>query len=125
MTSRKLILGAASLMVLVGGGLAACGKIGPLDQPAPLFGEANKREYYAQRAERAQAQARQNGDAQQNATGSAEREANTEANSEDDNAPLTTRDIRDPSSQLNSPRDTPVPGEPNPLGPTVSTQPPN
>ena len=43
----------------------------------------------------------------------------------DDDAPLTTRDIKDPNSQLVSPRDVPVPGAPNPLGPTVSTSPPN
>ena len=56
-----------------------------------------------------------------NTTGSAEREANTV----DDDQPLSTRDIQDPNSKMTTPRDSPVPGEPNPLGPNVSTTPPN
>ena len=31
-------------------GLAACGKVGSLDQPAPLYGEKAKAEYQARRA---------------------------------------------------------------------------
>ena len=101
-------------------GLTACGGTGPLAQPAPLFGAAAKRDYAQQQAARNQASSSQSA-ASRNQTGSAEREAN----SLDDNAPLTTRDIQDPNSQLTTPRDSPVPGAPNPLGPNVSTTPPN
>ena len=111
-----LAIGAGALAL----GLCACGKVGPLYQPAPLFGQAAKRDYYAQRAQRSQAAAEQDA-ASRNTVGSAERETN----SMDDNAPLTTRDIQDPNSQLTTPRDSPVPGAPNPLGPSVSTTPPN
>jgi hypothetical protein len=101
-------------------GLTACGGTGPLAQPAPLFGAQARRDYNQQQAARAQAAAnqRENTTGQ---TGSAEREANTL----DNDAPLTTRDIQDPNSQLTTPRDSPVPGAPNPLGPNVSTTPPN
>jgi predicted small lipoprotein YifL len=116
--ARRAALG---LMIgALGAGLAACGRVGPLEQPAPLFGQNARRDYDDQRAARAQAGAAQDA-ASRNATGSAEREAN----SMDDNAPLTTRDVQDPNAQLTTPRDSPVPGAPNPLGPNVSTTPPN
>ena len=111
-----LVIGAAALAA----GLSACGRVGPLEQPAPLYGQNAKRDYYETRARQSQAAAEQDA-ASRNTTGSAEREAN----SMDDDAPLTTRDIQDPNSQLTTPRDSPVPGAPNPLGPTVSTTPPN
>ena len=115
--TRRIVPTALIAAATLALGLAACGGTGPLAQPAPLFGEANKREYAQQRAARAAAAQT----APRNETGSAEREAN----SLDDNAPLTTRDIEDPDSKLTTPRDSPVPGAPNPLGPTVSTTPPN
>ena len=111
-----LLIGAGALAL----GLAACGRVGPLDQPPPLFGQNTKRDYYQQRAARSQAEADQSA-ASRNTTGSAEREAN----SMDDDAPLTTRDVQDPNTQMTSPRDSPVPGAPNSAGPTVSTTPPN
>ena len=101
-------------------GLTACGGTGPLAQPAPLFGAQAKADYNHQQAVRAQAAASQR-DNTVGQTGSAEREANTV----DSDAPLTTRDVVAPHSQLTTPRDSPVPGAPNPLGPTVSTTPPN
>ena len=111
-----LLLGAGLLAL----GLTACGEVGPLQQPAPLFGQDAKREYYAQRAARAQATQDQSA-ASRNTTGSAEREAN----SLDDDAPATTRDVQDPAEKMTTPRDSPVPGAPNPLGPSISTTPPN
>ena len=101
-------------------GLTACGEVGPLQQPPPLFGQNAKRDYYAQRASQARA-AEDSNAASRNTTGSAEREANTV----DDDQPLSTRDVQDPASKMTTPRDSPVPGEPNPLGPNVSTTPPN
>ena len=101
-------------------GLTACGEVGPLQQPPPLFGQNARNDYYAQRAARART-AQDSSDASRNTTGSAEREANTV----DDDQPLSTRDIQDPNAKMTTPRDSPVPGEPNPLGPNVSTTPPN
>ena len=125
MTSQALRKTSTSIRVAVAGaamlaGLAACGETGPLQQAPPLFGAQARRDYYAQRANQAQAAAARNTNGQ-NTTGSAEREAN----SLDDDAPLTTRDVQDPDEKLTTPRDSPVPGAPNPLGPTVSTTPPN
>ncbi len=37
-----LVLGSVGL----GGALSGCGKVGPLEQPAPLLGAENKRDYY-------------------------------------------------------------------------------
>ena len=116
--------------------LAACGKIGPLDQPAPLFGERAKAAYYAQRADQARATAHADDD-QRNATGSAERTvandsdattnvtgAGDKADPNADNTPLTTRDIQDPDQKLTTPRNAPVPGAPNSMGPMPTTTPP-
>ncbi|MGC1302623.1 MAG: hypothetical protein WA840_09635 [Caulobacteraceae bacterium] len=107
-----LVLGAVGL----GGALSGCGRVGPLEQAPPLLGAENKRDYYAEKEARARATAAgaKTGD---NSQGSADREAG------DDNVPLTTRDIKDPDQQLTTPRNSPVPGAPNPLGPTVSTTP--
>ena len=116
---RTLVLLAGGTMTLAA--LAACGETGPLQQPAPLFGQKAKDDYNAQKASQARTAANARADADQNATGSAEREANTT----NDDAPLTTRDVEDPDEKLTTPRDAPVPGAPNPLGPTVSTTPPN
>ncbi len=110
------LLGAGALTL----GLTACGEVGPLQQPPPLFGQNAKADYYAQRAARARA-AEDSSAASRNTVGSAEREANTV----DDDQPLSTRDIQDPASKMTTPRNSPVPGESNPLGPSVSTTPPN
>ena len=101
-------------------GLTACGEVGPLQQPAPLFGRNARTEYFAQQAARTRAAQEQSAESR-NTVGSADREANTG----DDEQPLTTRDIQDPNAKMTTPRDAPVPGEPNPLGPNVSTTPPN
>lgn len=117
-----------------GTGLTACGRIGPLDQPPPMFGARAKAAYYAQRSAPAQAGAANTRDQ----TGSAER---TVSNQDDattnvtgastggsdpnaDDAPLTTRDVRDPGQVMSTPRNSPVPGAPNSMGPTPSTAPP-
>jgi hypothetical protein len=107
-----LVLGSVGL----GGALSGCGKVGPLEQPAPLLGAENKRDYYAEKEARAKAIAA-DGKTDSNSVGSADREAG------DDNTPLTTRDIKDPNQELTTPRNSPVPGAPNPLGPTISTSP--
>jgi predicted small lipoprotein YifL len=108
-----LVLGAIAL----GGTLSACGRVGPLEQPPPLLGAENKRDYYADKEARARANAAVRNDSNTVGPAAADREAG------DDNAPLTTRDVQDPDQKLTTPRDSPVPGAPNPLGPNVSTTP--
>ena len=114
---RAAVLTFALGVVGLGATLAGCGRVGPLEQPAPLLGAETKRDYYADKEARQKAAAAARGDSASNTTGSADREAG------DDDAPLTTRDIKDPGQQLTPPRDSPVPGAPNPLGPDVSTTP--
>jgi predicted small lipoprotein YifL len=114
--------------------LLGCGKIGPLEQPAPLFGARAKAQYAADQ-QQAQAAAQQSS-APRDTTGSAERQVDSEPasnamgleNSMDnqiDDAPRTTRDVKDPDTEMTTPRDSPVPGEPNPGGPMPSLTPPN
>ena len=123
---NRMKLGRWMLPALLGGAgvlataLTACGETGPLQQPPPLFGAAAKRDYNDQKAAKASA-ARAQSETSRDAQGSAEREANTVENDQ----PLSTRDIQDPDAKLTTPRDSPVPGAPNPLGPNVSTTPPN
>ena len=138
-----------ALILLAGGASAgaagsACGKLGPLDQPPPLFGAKTRAAYYAHRIETAQASS-QDEASQRNATGSAERSVANEndapnattgaggnttgadAKSGDPNAedaPLSTRDIPDSEQKQTSPRDAPVPGAPNSMGPTPTVTPP-
>jgi hypothetical protein len=121
---------------LAGLGLVACGKIGPLQQPPPLFGARAKAQYNTD-LRTAQAAAQRQAGSQRDETGSAERQVDKEPasnatggveNSIDnqvDDAPKTTRDVKDPDTQMTSPRDSPVPGEPNPGGPMPSLTPPN
>jgi len=125
-----LTVGAIGLAAL---SLVGCGKIGPLEQPAPLFGARAKAQY---KADQQQAQARSQQSAPPDTTGSAERQVDGEPasnatgleNSMDnavDDAPRTTRDVKDPDTEMTLPRDSPVPGEPNPGGPMPSLTPPN
>jgi hypothetical protein len=55
-TAGKAALGAALIGALM---LGACGKVGSLDRPAPLFGRKDKAEYAAEK-KREQQQARMN-----------------------------------------------------------------
>ncbi len=129
---RCLTVGAIGLVAL---SVVGCGKIGPLEQPAPLFGARAKAQYQADK-QQAQAASQAQGSAPRDTTGSAERQVDAEPasnatgleNSLDnqvDDAPRTTRDIKDPDTQMTTPRDSPVPGEPNPGGPMPSLIPPN
>jgi len=121
----------AILSIGVGLSLAGCGKIGPLEQPAPLFGARAKAEYKADQ-QQAQAASQPSGSTPRDTTGSAERQVDAEPNgvvnsmdNEEDDAPRTTRDVPDPDTQMTTPRNSPVPGEPNPGGPMPDLTPPN
>jgi len=106
----SLALAAAAL-------LAGCGKQGVLEQPPPLFGAKAKAQYEASRQ---QAEAAAAARASQNTTGTAEQAA-----AEQDNAPITKRDIKDPAQKLTPLSRAPVVGAPNPFGAPVSTTPGN
>jgi predicted small lipoprotein YifL len=138
--NRTSVIPLSRLVAALGVGLAAlsiagCGKIGPLEQPAPLFGARAKAQYKADQ-QQAQAASQAQGASERQTTGSAERQVDQEPapnaagleNSMDnqvDDAPRTTRDVKDPDSEMTTPRDSPVPGEPNPGGPMPSLTPPN
>ncbi|WP_158917051.1 hypothetical protein [Caulobacter sp. S45] len=113
-SGRTATLAVAFGAVALSAGLSGCGGVGPLERPAPLLGAENKRDYYADKEAKARAAANK-GDP--NAVGSADREAG------DDNAPLTTRDVQDPTEKLTNPRNSPVPGAPNMAGPTTNVTP--
>jgi hypothetical protein len=116
--SHKFVLAATAVALL--GGVAACGRVALLEQPAPLFGDRNKAEYAAHR----QAQLQGGQHATANTTGSVDRQFdNTTDDPNANDAPMTTRDVKDPETQMTSPRDSPIPGAPNHGGPTPSLTP--
>lgn len=116
----RLVL-AIGVLGLTAAALAGCGKVGQLDQPAPLFGERARERYDAEQAQRQ----RDAADKVAGRTSGAPAAADVpDSPDKPDNAPRTTRDIKAPE-QKNTPlsRD-PIDGAPNPLGPPVSTTPP-
>ncbi len=104
--TRHSTRGAAALILLLA--LGACGKVGVLDQPGPLFG-AQAREDAAARRAAVQARGETNGPA----TPAADR-----PDPEVDNAPKTTREVQAPQ-QDNLPisKET-IPGTHDLTGPT-------
>lgn len=119
--SHKLVLAGTAVVLLVG--VAACGRVALLEQPAPLFGDRNKADYAAHRDAQLTA-AQQQRAASSNTTGSVDRQLdNTSDDPNANDAPLTTRDVRDPATQMTTPRNAPVAGAPNPMGPTPSLTP--
>ena len=105
-TGLSLALLAAPILAL---GLAGCGKQGVLEQPAPLFGSKAKAAYEAQKAQDAK------DDAQRRS-----QESRPAEQSAGDNAPRTTRDVRDPGQVLTPASRNPILGAPNPFGAPVS-----
>lgn len=119
--ARKLLL-AVSGVLLVSGALTGCGKLGPLDQPPPLFGAQAKADYQAKKKADAEAKAAKDAAQRQPVN------ANALADQPDpqiDNAPKTKRDIQDPNQKLTPLSAAPVDGSPNLMGAPVSTRPPN
>jgi predicted small lipoprotein YifL len=55
--SRTVLLWGAVLWGAAALALAACGRVGPLDQPAPLYGEKAKADYQARKKAEAAAKA--------------------------------------------------------------------
>lgn len=112
-------LTALTVLVLSGLALAGCGKQGSLQRPAPLFGAKAKAQYEAEQTLAAQRAAE--ADAQRRAA-----EQGQEVDQPTDNAPPTTRDIKDPAQSRAPASVAPVPGSGNnPFGAPVSVRPLN
>jgi predicted small lipoprotein YifL len=111
--------------VAVAATLAGCGKQGVLEQPPPLFGAKAKADYEARKAEQdrddAQRAARTAGTGGGTPTVNGQQQGPGGTGS--DNAPITTRDIQDPSQKLNPASTAPIAGAPAPLSSPPSTRP--
>lgn len=101
---RRRFAAAAGMLILAAGGLAGCGKEGPLERPAPLFGSRARAQYEAERAQEARDDAQRAG----------QRGASTETGNS--NAPATRREVLDPNQVLSPASQAPLPGAPNPMG---------
>lgn len=91
-------------------GLSACGRQGPLERPAPLFGSRARAEYEAEKAQEAR------DDAQRRAQSSGAAEPETSGTN-------SRREVRDPNQTLSPASSSPTPGAPNPFGGPVSSTP--
>jgi hypothetical protein len=80
--SRAAPIGALALAVVLGGGLAACGKMGELQRPGPLFGGPAPQHGPVQRTQ-----------------------------AQDPNRPVQTVDPRDENATPAPPRTIPIPGQ--------------
>ena len=111
----RAVLAGALLLGGMATGLGACGKYErSLEQPAPLFGERAREDYDARQAARAT----------QSDNGSGAVPVADQPDSKVDNAPRTTRDLKDPA-QLNQTIDKdPIQGAPDLNGPRPSMSPP-
>jgi hypothetical protein len=104
------------LVLLLAGGLGACGRTGELDQPGPLFGARARADAAAgQRAVEARSAASQG-----RATPVAD-----QPDKDADNAPFTTRDMKAPQQDRLPISKEPIPGTNDLTGPTPSVVPPS
>jgi len=109
-TNIILLAGASAIM---GAGLGGCGKLGPLEQPAPLYGQHAREDYEAKRAARGV-------QTENSTTVPAADQPDPNAN----DAPRTMRDLKDPGQQNVPASQAPVDGIPDPMGPRPSMSPP-
>jgi predicted small lipoprotein YifL len=103
----------AAVLLCASASLAACGKQGVLEQPAPLFGTRAKAQYEAQKAQEAR------DDAQRAAQRPASSTSSGNTSTGNDDAPRTTREVLDPAQKLTPASRAPIPGAPNPMGAPV------
>jgi predicted small lipoprotein YifL len=108
----------AAVLLAACASLAACGKQGSLEQPAPLFGAKAKAAFEARKAQEAKDDAQR---ATQRTTTPAAPTSSVQTGN--DNAPLTTRDVLDPAQRLSPASSAPLAGAPNPMGAPVQTRP--
>lgn len=118
--SRTALLLTAGLLAL---SATACGRRGPLEQPAPLFSQGEA-DFEARRAAAQQAQ-----EAQRNADGTAATRDTAQAPSPEsdndetaDDFRVPRGDLRDPAQRLDPPSQAPISGN-DPFGPPPSTRP--
>ena len=112
MTPRSLT--AVVLALATAGGLAACGRVGDLERPGPLFGARARADAAAHDAA---ADAR-GASAPTRPTAAADR-----ADRDADNAPPTTRDLQAPQQDRQPISKEPIPGTHDLTGPTPSMTP--
>lgn len=120
--TRRNLSQAALVALLAGVTLTDCGKVGPLRQPAPLFGDKAKADYQTEKAKEAAAKAAKQ---DQQRAPSTQTPIADQPDPPVDNAPRTKRDIQDPNQRLTPLSAAPVDGSPNLLGAPVSVRPPN
>jgi len=109
MNSKQAIsISLAALLAAASASLAGCGKQGVLERPAPLFGAHAKAEYEAEKAQEARDEA-------QRAAQRRDDQAPVQ-----DNAPRSTREVKDPNQILNPASSNPIAGAPNLAGPPIS-----
>jgi len=104
----------AATAAIAAAGLSGCGKIGIMEQPAPLFGERARADYEAQRRAREA----------QNPNAPAGTPAADQADPNADNAPRTSRDVKDPGQNNVPASQQPIEGVPDLMGPPPSMSPP-
>jgi hypothetical protein len=108
------LLTGAMLAAVMATGLGGCGKKGLLDEPAPLFGERAKADYAAKQAAAGA----------QNETAARPVAAADQPDPDADNAPRTTRDVKDPAQDNVPINQDPIAGVSDLMGPTPSLKPP-
>lgn len=109
--------GLALVLIAFAAPQAACGKVGRLDQPAPLYGEGAREDYRAKQAADAAAARRRANGAPAAAADQPDRT---------DNAPATKRDLQAPEQKLTPLSQDPLPGTvSDPRGAPPSLIPPN
>jgi hypothetical protein len=97
-----------TLLLLLAATTAGCGRVGALEQPAPLFGERARADYEAQQA------ARRAEDARGDAAAAADADADNDDTVEDFRRPRT--DERDPAQRLDPASQAPSGGINDPFG---------
>ncbi len=103
----------AAALIAIAAPLAACGKQGVLERPAPLFGTRARTDYEAERAQEASDEAQR----------AALRPGPIQDGPRTDNVPAPTRAVQDPAQRLSPASSSPVSGAPNPIGAPISTRP--
>ncbi len=104
----------AATAAIAAAGLSGCGKIGVMEQPAPLFGERARADYEAQRRAREA----------QNPNAPAGTPAADQSDPNADNPPRTSREVQEPAENNVPASQQPIDGVPDLMGPRPSMSPP-
>ena len=107
--SPRRLAAVAAVMLLAGTSLAGCGKQGPLERPAPLFGSRARAQYEAEKA--------------QEAKDEAQRRAQMGEADPAETVQTPRREVLDPNQRNTPASSAPIPGAPNPFGGRTETLP--